>query len=254
MAEHGLPLLFVVAMWFGTTGLVVWLDSRPASTFGRSLGAAGLVAIAAIVAVALSVRAEGAAAAYLGLGAALAIWGWHEISFLTGIVTGPRRAACPPDARGWDRFRLAAATLIHHELALAATLIVLAAISWGHANPTAALAFALLFALRISAKLNIFLGVPNFADELMPQHLAYLRSYFRKAGMNPLFPLSMAAAAAAAIWFGQAALAAEGGRAVANSLLFAIAALGAIEHLFMMIPFRDGALWRWASRSSIASE
>jgi hypothetical protein len=33
---------------------------------------------------------------------------------------------------------------------------------------------------------------------------------------------------------------------VGAALLFALAALGALEHLFLALPLRDGALWRWA--------
>ena len=40
-----------------------------------------------------------------------------------------------------------------------------------------------------------------------------------------------------------AALVAEGGAAVAASLLFALAVLGIVEHLFLVLPFRDAALW-----------
>jgi hypothetical protein len=47
---------------------------------------------------------------------------------------------------------------------------------------------------------------------------------------------------------GGQALAAPAGSAaaVSASLIFALAALGAIEHLFFALPFRDGALWGWA--------
>lgn len=244
--EHGLPLLTVVALWFGSTGLVLWLDSRPPATFGGSLAWGGLAAIAGAVVLAATADDPGPAAAYAGFAAALTIWGWHELSFLTGVVTGPNRAPCPPQLRGWPRFRAAAATLIHHEVALALTAVLLAGLAWGRANPTGAETFALLFALRLSAKLNVFLGVPAFGSELLPPHLRYLESYFAKAPMNPLFPLSLAGTLAAAAWFGQAALAAEGGAAVAMSLLFALAALGVVEHLFLVLPFRDAALWRWA--------
>ncbi len=89
--------------------------------------------------------------------------------------------------------------------------------AWGHDNMLGAQAFALLFALRLSAKLNIFLGVPAFVDEMLPPHLAYLRSYFVRAPFNPLLPFSLALTIGAAAWFGSAALAADGGAAVDQS-------------------------------------
>jgi hypothetical protein len=38
--------------------------------------------------------------------------------------------------------------------------------------------------------------------------------------------------------------------AAAPSLLFALAALGTLELLFLALPVRDGALWRWARPES----
>ena len=243
---HGLPLLVVAALWFGSTALVLWLDSRAPSSFGRSLAWSGIVAIGGVLLLALTVDDTGIGAAYLSFAGALAIWGWHELSFLTGVVSGPNRAPCPPRLTGWPRFRAAAATLIHHEIALAATALLLLALAWGRANPTGAIAFALLFVLRLSAKLNIFFGVPAFMDEMLPAHLGYLRSYFTKAPMTAFFPLSLLAAIGAATWFAMVALAADGGVAVGASLLFTLAVLGVIEHLFLVVPVREAALWRWA--------
>ena len=48
-------------------------------------------------------------------------------------------------------------------------------------------------------------------------------------------------------WLGALAAETSGpGASVAASLLFAMAALGALEHLFFALPLRDGALWGWA--------
>ena len=246
VAEHGLPLLAVLALWFGSTGVVLWLDRRPPATFGRSLAWAGVGAVAGAIVLAMSVDRTDIASAYLALAAALAIWGWHELSFLFGIVSGPNRGPCPPHLTGWLRFRAAAATLIHHELALAFTAVLLAALAWGRANPTGAAVFALLFGLRLSAKLNIFLGVPAIAEEMLPPHLAYLHTYFAKAPTNPLLPVSLLGCAGAAAWFAHLAVTAEGGAAAGASILFGFAALGLVEHLFLVIPFREASLWRWA--------
>ena len=243
---HGLPLLVVAGLWFGSTALVLWLDSRAPSSFGRSLAWSGIVATGGALLLGLTVDDTSIGAAYLSFAGALAIWGWHELSFLTGVVAGPNRAPCPPRLTSWARFRAAAATLIHHELAMAATAALLLALAWGRTNPTGAYAFALLFGLRLSAKLNIFLGVPAFADELLPPHLGYLRSYFTKAPATPFFALSLLAATGAAGWFAAQALTSEGGAAVGASLLFTLAALGVVEHLFLVMPVRDAALWRWA--------
>ncbi|TXC71174.1 DUF3623 domain-containing protein [Sphingomonas ginsenosidivorax] len=248
------PLIFALLMWFIGTAAVVWLDSLPARTFRTSLTLAGLVAIAATALVWVKADDAGANGAYVGFAAAILIWGWHEMSFLMGHVAGPNRAICPPGATGWARFRAATATVIHHELAIAATACLLFAITWGAPNQAAPLTFLLLFVLRISAKFNLFLGVPNLSDEVFPAHLAYLKSYFRTRRMNPLFPVSILLGSGIAAWawiVAEAAPAGSGTSATAT-LLAGLAVLGVVEHLFLVLPLRDAKMWRWASNTRAA--
>lgn len=227
-------LLFVTFLWFFSTGAILWLNRLPRTSHPGAITAATPLAGAAVCALIVSAGETGLAAQYLAFAAALVIWGWHEMSFLMGFVNGPNRSPLPPGASGLTRFRLSAATVIHHELALAATLGAIALLSWGQPNQTATLTFALLFAMRLSAKLNIFLGVANLSAELMPPHLDYLKSHFRVRRMNALFPFSMLGMAALAVVL------------VDQPLLFALVLLGLAEHILMMLPVRDAALWRWA--------
>lgn len=242
------PLLFALLMWFIGTAAVVWLDSRPRATFRTSLTLAGLVAVAAGVLVWLKAGDTSEGGAYAGFGAAILIWGWHEMSFLMGEVAGPNRAECPPGAVGWARFKAATATVIHHELAIAATVIALFAITWGQPNQAAPLTFLLLFVLRLSAKFNLYLGVPNLSDEVFPEHLAYLKSYFRKRRMNALFPISIALSTGLAVWAWLVAEAspADSGAAASATLLAGLAVLGVVEHLFLVLPLRDARMFQWA--------
>jgi putative photosynthetic complex assembly protein 2 len=246
------PLVFAFLMWFAGTAAIVWLDSRPRATYATSLTLAGLVAIAA-TALVWNIRDDASApGAYVGFAAAIVVWGWHEMSFLMGKVAGPNRAECPADATGWRRFSAATATVIHHELAIAATAIVLFAVTWGAPNQAAPLTFLLLFVFRLSAKFNLYLGVPNLSDEVFPEHLAYLKSYFRKARCNALFPFSIVLGSALTAWAWMAAQAAPAGSGMAASgtLLAGLAALGVVEHLFLVLPLRDAKMWQWASSSS----
>lgn len=246
------PLLFALLMWFIGTGTVVWLDSRPRSTFRTSLALSGLAAVAATILVWATAEDSSATAAYAGFAAAIVIWGWHEMSFLMGFVGGPNRAECPPDVVGWQRFTAATATVIHHELAIAATAILLFAVTWNGANQAAPLTFLLLFVLRVSAKFNLFFGVPNLSDEVFPEHLAYLKSYFRKRRLNALFPFSIVFGSAIAAWAWAAAEAAPAGSGASASatLVAGLAVLGVVEHLFLVLPLRDAKMWRWASSKS----
>lgn len=255
-ADHVGPVLAMILVWFASTGLIAWAANRPRRTFGLSLvlgGAAGLIGLAAILVSSHSTAPWGAYASFAG---ALAIWGWHELSFLTGAVAGPRRGPSSGTTGGWRRFAEGTAAIIHHELALAATLVLLAWLVWDAPNRTGAEAFALLFILRLSTKLNLHVGVPNFSDELLPPHLHYLKTYFRRRPFGIALALSIAGTTALAAWLGwrAAGMAPGSGAATGASLSFALAALGVLEHLFVALPLRDGALWRWAVPTQAPNE
>jgi len=240
------PILGAVALWWISTGAILVLGERSARARAAAMAAASLLAVGAIAAIWITRDLAKPAGAYTGALAALALWGWHEMSFLFGYLTGPNRAPCPAGAAGWTRFRAAAATLIHHELALAATAIALGLISLGAANAMAFLVFVTLFALRLSTKLNLFIGAPHFTDQFLPARLSHLRSYFSPRPAGLFFAASAGAAALASgllLW--AAAQAAVPYEAVAFALLGALAALGALEHLFLALPVPDAALWRW---------
>lgn len=245
--QIGFAFVAVACLWFIGTGLVAWAGNRPRATFGRSLTVAGFAGLWGLGVVVLSSRYATSAAAIAGLGGAIAIWGWHELSFLSGAVTGPRRTPCPPGLTGFARFRAATGSVIHHEIALAVTLALLASLSWNAVNPIGAQVFALLFVMRLSAKLAIYTGAPNFDDGLLPPQLEHLRSYFGPRRFHPALPVLTLGAVALAVWLGMRLYEAPAGPAATGSaLLFALAALGALEHLFLIIPMRDAALWRWA--------
>jgi putative photosynthetic complex assembly protein 2 len=51
----------------------------------------------------------------------------------------------------------------------------------GPPTPSGFWTFAVLFFARISAKLNLFFGVPRINTEFLPRPLAHLPSHFRRA-------------------------------------------------------------------------
>jgi putative photosynthetic complex assembly protein 2 len=246
VTEFALPLLFATVLWFFATGFVLWLDKLPSHTWPMSITMAAIASGFAMGGIIATAEETSSWAAYVAFACALVLWGWHELSFLMGFVTGPNRNPCPPDARGWRRFRLAAATLIHHEVAMFACLVVLAAITWGKPNQTATLTFLLLFVMRLSAKFNIFAGVPHLSTEMMPDHMRYLASYFRIARPRWFFPLSVSGIAVLAAWLADLALSSRDGIATGYALAFALVALAFVEHGFLVVPWQDTALFRWA--------
>jgi putative photosynthetic complex assembly protein 2 len=249
IASIAAAIIYTVFLWWFSTGAILWLDRRPRSTYRWSFLGGSALAAASIIGLVTSARDTTPASALLAFTCALGLWGWHELSFLLGFVTGPRKSACPPGASGWRRFTLAASTLLYHEVALLLTGAIVVAVLWGQPNQIGVWTFLILLGSRLSAKLNLFFGVPNFTDEFFPGHLRYLTSYLRKSPTNALFPLSIAAGCALA--GAEAFLAVNPGSTAFEvfgySLLFALTALALIEHGFMVLPLPDAALWRWAA-------
>lgn len=239
-------ILAMLALWWVSTGVILVLGERSALARQVAMAIGSALAVAALVCIWLVRDLTTPFAAYAGAVSALVLWGWHEMSFLFGYITGPNRSACPPGASGWPRFKAATATLIHHELALAATIVLLAVMSFGAANAVALLLFTLMFALRLSSKLNLFIGAPHFSDGFLPARLSHLAGYFshRRAGWFFAMSTSAIAILAAALLWG-AFTASSPFTATAFALLGALAALGALEHLFLALPLPDAALWRW---------
>jgi putative photosynthetic complex assembly protein 2 len=250
MKEHAFAALFVLVLWWMSTGVVLLMVWLHRSTYRASLAAASVLALGGLAGILWSSRVESRPAAYLAFTCALAIWGWHELSFLLGIVTGPRKEPCPPDAQGFRRFGYATAAVIHHEVALAVTLAAIAALTWGEPNQVGTWTFLALWVMRLSAKFNVFLGVRNLTEDFIPKHLRYLLSYFRRARMNWLMPISVLAASAVVVRLGAQALALDASSFVVagRTLVATLLGLAVIEHLFLSLPVPDALLWRWVLR------
>lgn len=243
-----MPFIVTVAIWFIATGLIAWADNRERATFTASLMIGSIAGIAGLVIILVASLSTEVWAVYVSFIGALMVWGWHELSFLTGASAGPRRGMADPGLTGVARFRQAAATVMHHEVALALTALLLISLSWNVPNQIGATVFVLMFAMRLISKINLFVGVPNSTSEMLPEQLAYLKTYFGPSRMTVLLALSVAGIASATAWFASLALAAPVGSAemVGASLLTTLSLLGVLEHLFLALPFRDGMLWGWA--------
>ena len=249
MKDAGLAILYALFVWWFATGLVflVVLRRRAAIRAGL-IGAASLFPVCLAV-LAASAGTTGVAGVYVAFTAAIVLWGTQEVAFLTGFLTGPRPLPCPPGARGLDRLGAALGAILYHELALLATSGAVVAVTWQGANPFGALTFLVLWIMRVSAKVNLFLGVPVLNDEVMPDKIAYLRTYFRRGPVNPLFPLCALVAVLMAAGFGDAAADPEASRAATTgySLLVGLTMLALAEHVFMLVPLPIARLWKWST-------
>lgn len=244
MLVYGLPILFAITVWWLSTGVILWVAARPQPFHKTVMAIATLLALAAFALLAHTSTTTGMASVYGGFIAAIVIWGWHELSFLYGYVTGPRTTACPIDARGARRFSNALETILFHEIAILITGIAIAFICIGAENITALATYLILWAMRISAKLNLFFGAPNITLGIMPQRLAYLESYFKKGPVSLFFPLSVTAGTLATIWLAMLAASAETTIAASQfTLLSTLLGLAVIEHWFFVIPFNEIRMW-----------
>ncbi len=243
-------ILYALFVWWFSTGLVLLVVLRR-----RAIVRAGLVGAALLLPVWLFVLARSSArpagwGAYVAFTAAIRLWGTQEIAFLAGTLTGPRPLPCPAGATGVTRVRYALLSILYHEVALAACGLAVFAVDRGGPNQVGTLTFAVLWVMRVSAKLNLFLGVPVLNDGFMPAPIAYARSYFRRGPVNGLMPVAMLAAVLATYAIVVAALdpgagpAGEAGGILVASLLV----LAIIEHVFMVVPLPIERLWAWSTR------
>ncbi|MCZ8076304.1 MAG: putative photosynthetic complex assembly protein PuhE, partial [Paucibacter sp.] len=206
------------------------------------------VALLGVAASADDTRVSGA---YLAFTSALTVWAWQEVGFLLGYVTGPRRIACPPSSRGWRRVGHAVMAILYHELALLVLGGAIAALSWGQPNQLALWTFAVLWLMRLSAKLNVFLGVRNLNEQFLPEHLRYMHSYFRQRPGNGLFPVCVIAISALTGLAWHSAVANQLGafETSACSFVAMLLSLALLEHWFMVLPLPSEKLWDWGMRS-----
>jgi len=193
------PVLFVIGIWWAATRLILVLDRRPRDTYGPSLAAATAAAGGALVAIHAGSGDSGAHAPYVAFAAAVAVWALPELAFLTGRVTGPRRSACARGCGGRAHFGHAVEAILFNELFIGSLVSIVFWLTWQAPNRIALWTLLALWAMRTSTKLNLFFGVPNWSEALLPDHLRYLQSFFRRRPMNLLFPISVTASTAAGL-------------------------------------------------------
>ena len=258
MLTYGLPAAYALFIWWLSTGLVLYVVSRPSRTHAASM--VGMTGLAAVALCSLTWIADDTTltGAFIAFTSALFVWGWHEMSFLTGFVTGPRNTACPgrPSEPAATRAPLGFAiqAVLYHELAIAASAAAIFALTWGSANTVGLWTFIVLWLMRLSAKLNVYLGVQNLTEQFLPQNLKYLTTYFCRKPMNGLFPLVVTASTAVTVLLFDAALSASATpfEAAGHTFLATLMALAVLEHWFLVLPIPAAALWNWGLASRTA--
>ncbi len=245
------PALFALFVWWFSTGAIIFLDQLPRRTFKYSMVGATVVLLASFWGMAASAHDTSLAGAYCAFSCGLLAWGWQEISFYMGFVTGPRTAPCPEGCRGGAHFIHAIQTSLWHELAIIAAALVVTAITWGQPNHVGLWTFMVLWWMHQSAKLNVFLGVRNLNEEFLPDHLAFLRSFLTKKPMNLLFPVSVTVSTVICVvmWERATAPGATHFTQAGGTFVATMMALAIIEHWFLVLPLPSATLWHWGLAS-----
>jgi putative photosynthetic complex assembly protein 2 len=246
-----LAIAVVLFAWWISTGIILYLVGMPKLTFRFSMGVVTLAMLMAMFGLWVVKDDASVGGAYAGFVCGLIVWGWNEMGFLTGFITGPRKTDCPKDARGWARFSAATQTVLYHELAILASVSVAAVLTWDGANQIGLLTLMVLWIARISAKLNVYLGVENLTEEFLPSHLEHLKSYFRRQPMNLLLPVSVTVATVATAALVGLAIDPEATafETVGYTLLATLMGLVVVEHWFLVLPIPAASMWSWGMAS-----
>jgi putative photosynthetic complex assembly protein 2 len=253
MAELLIAVSFAVFVWWFSTGAIIYLDNLAKATFRWSLILFGAVAAAALICLAKLGSELTSSGAYAGFICAICVWGWVELSFLTGVVTGPNKTPWQASKKGeaqpkFQRLQMAVGALIYHELLIAFFALVIFLLSLDKQNQVGLATYVVLWAMRTSSKLNLFLGVRNWSAEFLPDHLRYMKSFFKRKAMNWLFPFSVLTSLICLYFLSIQAFASNTTPEAKTGMILvgALLTLGLIEHLLMVLPFTANVLWKWA--------
>jgi putative photosynthetic complex assembly protein 2 len=252
MTQFGFPALHGLLIWWISTCLILFLDGLPQRTFRWSMTGATCVLGVALYGLIVSASDTSVAGAYTAFTSGVLVWGWLEISFYMGYVTGPRTHRCSHGCSGWRHFGHAIQASLYHEIAVLLGAALVIAVTWGGPNQFGMWTFVTLWWMHQSARLNVFLGVPNLNAEFLPLHLDHIKSFMTKKPMNMLFPFSVTISTIVTVLLAQQSLADRGDsfRLTGDILLTTMMILAILEHWFLVVPFSAlrvwNGMWQWS--------
>lgn len=243
-----LPIAFVVFVWWISTGVVLWLARGLDRQIHLRLIVMTILCALGFAGVIISSANATVGSVYLAFMSAIAIWAWVEFTFLTGLITGSEAKPCPTNVNEVKRFWLAFKTICHHEYALLAMMCLLAGLDTTAGTGMAIKTFALLWILRLGAKLTIFSGVPRLSTNMMPERIAYMTTYFRHDRIGIGFWVSVTCCSLFLV--ASTYVLATGSLTPVSQtqilILSTLVGLALLEHVFMVLPFSESSLWQWA--------
>lgn len=254
MLEFWIAIVVAVAGWWFFTGLILWCVHLPRRFHDILFRVASLIFIAALALTPWITAKTTVSGTVMSFTLAIVLWGWLELGYLIDKVGGLHKRACPPEASLLQRFRAGLGTCIYHELGVVITGALLVILADGGVNSVAFWTYSTLWLMRWSAKINLILGVRNYNRDWLPTALQYVDSYIQRRKMNVVFPLSMALS----LWVlvqivNRAHASLSVNEQIGYTLVATLVTLGALEHVFLMLPLGEGRLWGWASPPKSAS-
>ncbi len=254
MITYGLPIVATLLLWWASTGAILYLDGLSRRTFSWSMAGATILLGIALYGLATSAAEIAPVAAYEAFACGLVIWAWQLVSYYMGYITGPRKTACEKSWLGWKRFVEAVRTSLYHELTIIVFALALVALTRGQPNQIGVWTFCVLWWMHTSAKLNVYFGVPNLSEELLPQHLHYLVSFMARRPMNLFFPISVSVSTIVTVLLAQNAIDAPAFETTGYTILATLMVLAVAEHWFLVAPLHANALWRWGAKDTSAKD
>ncbi len=251
MTTFVLPVLFVLFIWWFSTGAVIYLNNLPKHTYKWSFLGATFVLVASIYGLIVTSQSDTVASAYLSFTFGLLAWAWTQFTFYTGLITGPRTTPCPSSCKGSRHFWHAVETSMYHEITAALLGVVICFSTMSGKNHVGSWTYTIIWLMHSSAKINAVLGVRNLNDHFFPEQLRYLSSFLKKRPMNLLFPVSITVSTVAIAVLVHKAMALQNDpfELLAFTFYIVILALGILEHWFLVLPIPAEALWNWSVKA-----
>ncbi len=253
-----LPVIYVVFLWWFTTGAIIAVYDRARRVVELFMAALTVVLFASFVGIVLTRDVTQPLDVYVAVTCGVLIWGWQVAAYYLGFVSGPEQTEIPQRVQrgeGWhlnlaDRFRLALNASLNHELLVLGFGVLMMGLTWFHTNRWSLWIYLALWLMHSSAKLNVFLGVRNFHIDFLPEKLRYLDALLTKRENNALFPVSVVLASSSALALLYQGI--EPGTSPTQTVGFLAVAtmitLGLIEHWLMILPI-PSALVGWGMRA-----
>ena len=245
MTAYLYPALFALGIWWLSTVVIIYLDGLKQWTFKYSMIGASVIFVVSLYGLKVTSHDASVSGAYLAFTYGLLAWGWQEMSFYMGFVTGTRKEPCPEGCKGLKHFGHAVQTSLYHELAIIVAAVAVCWLTLGGVNQIGMWTFMVLWWMHQSAKLNVFFGVRNLNEEFLPEHLEFLKGFLNKKSMNLLFPFSVTISTIITALLVVAAMAdtATAFERAGYTFLGVLMALAILEHWMLVLPMPTAALW-----------